>query len=80
LEGIKNKGAILVFFENEVELERFKNSSYTEHFKKNMSVVTEKTYDRDFLIKKATSSELVTFFTASFGRGTDLCVFDDLVK
>ena len=49
------KGAILLFFENEKKLREFEKSSYVDHFKDKMNIVTEKSFDRDFFIKKATS-------------------------
>ena len=54
---LKKKGAALVFFEDEDKLREFEKSSYIDHFKDKMNIVTEKSCDRDFYIKKATSSE-----------------------
>ncbi len=45
-----------------------------------MNVVTEKSFDRNFYISNATTSGLVTLFTACFGRGTDFIVNDSIVK
>jgi hypothetical protein len=36
--------------------------------------------NRSYHIKKATTSGLVTLFTASFGRGTDFQIFDPIVE
>ena len=52
---LKNKGAVLVFFENENILKDFEESSYVESFKQKLNSVSEKSFDRDFYIKKATS-------------------------
>ena len=51
---LKKKGAILVFFEDEDKLIEFEKSSYVDHFKDKMNIVTEKSLNRDFYIKKAT--------------------------
>ena len=54
---LNRKGAALVFFEDEDKLRDFVKSSYIDHFKNKLNIVTEKSCDRDFYIKKATSSE-----------------------
>lgn len=80
LNTIKTKKPVLVFFEDEKALYNFSNSSYTDLFKDKIRIVTEKTDQRDFYITKATNPEMVTFFTAPFGRGTDFVILEPNVK
>ena len=58
---LKKKGAILVFFEDEDKLIEFEKSSYVNHFKDKMNIVTEKSLNRDFNIKKAVRIFLTLF-------------------
>ena len=54
INSIKKKGSIIVFFEDENKLRDFEKTSYCDHFKDKMNIVTEKSFDRDFYIKKST--------------------------
>lgn len=61
-------------------MEKFKNSEYASRFSDIIKVVTEKTPNRAHHIKKATYSNTVTLFTATFGRGYDYSTFDTIVE
>ncbi len=58
----------------------FSKSEYVERFREQLKIVTEKTENRNYHIKKATSSSTVTLFTAPFDRGTDFVIFDPIVQ
>ena len=54
INSLKKKGSIIVFFEDENKLRDFEKTSYCDHFKDKMNIVTEKSFNRDYYIKKAT--------------------------
>ena len=75
--AIKNKRAVLVFFENENKLNEFKNSEYCPD---SCNVIVESTEDKERLIRNATVSNTFTLLTKIFGRGTDFRVYDQDVQ
>ena len=75
--AVKNKRAVLVFFENENKLNEFKNSAYCPA---SCNVIVESTEDKERLVRNATVSSTFTLLTKIFGRGTDFRVYDQDVQ
>ena len=70
--ALRNKRAVLVFFENETKLNSFKHSEYCP----DSNVIVESSVDKERLIRQATLSGTCTLLTKVFGRGIDFCVKD----
>ncbi|ETO33894.1 hypothetical protein RFI_03202, partial [Reticulomyxa filosa] len=67
------KRAVLVFFESKKQLIEFYESSNFVEMKRDAIVMTEENIneEKEYLIKRATTSGQVGLFTRAFGRGTD---------
>ncbi|KAL4491308.1 hypothetical protein ABPG72_021694 [Tetrahymena utriculariae] len=76
---IQKKRAVIVFFENHFKLNAFKQQ-FKPQSNFEIQVLDEKNSDKQYIINKATLSQVLTLSTNSFGRGTDFKCFDDIVK
>ncbi|ETO00512.1 hypothetical protein RFI_36928, partial [Reticulomyxa filosa] len=72
--------AALVFFESKKQLMEFYESSNFLAMKENPIIKTEENTheEKEYLIKRATTSGQVGLFTRSFGRGTDFVCRDQI--
>ncbi|KRX04478.1 P-loop containing nucleoside triphosphate hydrolase [Pseudocohnilembus persalinus] len=77
----KNQQAVLIFFEDNQELENYLNSnSLALQNKSEYNVINEKTENKDDLITLSTLSKKVTLLTKEYGRGTDFLCSSEQVK
>ena len=76
------KRSVIVFFENNVRLKEFTESSFYGKLGRNKKLLTEdlNAGDKDFVISKAATSGHITISTAVFGRGTDFFCKDETVQ
>jgi len=76
--------AVIVFFNDEEVLQRFRTSSYFRKYYDKAQVLTALTAarreDRDNIIKAATRQGMVTLATPEYARGTDFKIFDDRME
>ena len=68
----RTKRAVIVFFQTLERLKGFENSPYGRKIKKKLTLKADMPKEeRNYVIKKATTSSQVTLAVAVFGRGTD---------
>ncbi len=81
-ELIKQKRAVIIFFENNSKLERFKKSPFYHKLGPRKQLLEEKNSraEKEFIVNKATTAGQITISTAVFGRGTDFFCKDDTVQ
>ncbi|CAF4705970.1 unnamed protein product [Rotaria sp. Silwood1] len=75
------KRAILVFFESNRKLKEFYDSTALGSLKELTVYLTEEASldEKEILIKRATTSDQITLFTRTFGRGTDFKCDDQII-
>ena len=82
--AIEGERCVIVFFRSEIELQRFRSSSYFGAYKDKAAVLSEKTAaqhkDRQGIIKAATRQGMLTLASRMYGRGTDFKIFDDRME
>ena len=76
-ENMKKGRAVIVFFEDQAKIDSFKNSNY---FASEWSILTEESFDKPSLFRKATCAGQCTLSTRSFGRGIDFISRDERVE
>ena len=80
-EKIKEKRAVIVFFENEHLLEDFRRSSFFAKLPSPEILVEKLSFDeKAYIIKKAANTGQITLATAPFGRGSDFVSYDDKLQ
>eukprot|EP00978_Attheya_sp_CCMP212_P009335 scaffold22059_cov52-Attheya_sp.AAC.2 len=79
---VKEKRAVIVFFQDNLRLKEFTNSAFYRQLGRQKKLLTEElsTTDKEFIIKKAATKGNVTLSTAVFGRGTDFFCKDETVQ
>ncbi|KRX04482.1 P-loop containing nucleoside triphosphate hydrolase [Pseudocohnilembus persalinus] len=75
-----NNQAILIFFEDTNELQKYIESNYLAVPKQYYNIINEKTKNTDDLIKLSTLSQKITLLTKEYGRGTDFICSSDIVQ
>ena len=80
-EKIKEKRAVIVFFQNEHLLEDFRRSSFFPKLPSPKVLVEKLSFDEKAdIIKKAANTGQITLATAPFGRGSDFVSYDDKLQ
>lgn len=81
-EIIKQKRAIIVFFENERSLDDFRRSPFYAKLPTPAEVLLEKLAfdEKSHIIKKAGNTGQITLAVAPFGRGSDFVSYDDKLQ
>ncbi|CAF5016018.1 unnamed protein product, partial [Rotaria sp. Silwood1] len=76
------KRAVLVFFESVKRLNEFYESKALEEIKYSVHILTEEATsdEKEKAIRCATTSDQITLFTRTFGRGTDFICHDKIVE
>jgi hypothetical protein len=78
LEETKEGRAVLVFFKSDKVVKEFKATPYGKGYDK-LNDLVETTPNKDFYIKKATTTKQVTLLSKTFGRGIDFYCRDEAV-
>lgn len=80
-EIIKQKRAIIVFFENERSLDDFRRSPFYTKLPTPEVLLEKLTFDeKTHIIKKAGNTGQITLAVAPFGRGSDFVSYDDKLQ
>ena len=80
-EKVKEKRAIIVFFESHRLLEEFRRSQFFAKLPSPEILVEGLSYDdKANIIKKAANTGQITLATAPFGRGSDFVSYDDKLQ
>jgi uncharacterized protein (DUF1330 family) len=76
------QSAVLVLFESKQKLKEFYNSEVLKPIKSSIVSLTEEgsLQEKEYLIKRATTSGQITLLTRTFGRGTDFVCHDQRVS
>ncbi len=80
-EIIKQKRAIIVFFEDESSLKDFRRSDFCKKLPTPEVLLEKLTFDeKTHIIKKAGNTGQITLAVAPFGRGSDFVSYDDKLQ